>query len=257
VLRDVDVRWPDVSLSRWQLARAAVRSGCVVVGQVSGQRQARWAHFACHAFAGPVSPSSSRLLLYDHQQALAVLDVIRQHLDGAELAFLSACSTARPSGRLTDEAIHLLSAFQLVGYQHVIGTLWQVSDRDAVDLAGELYTNLAATGTAAAVGIVLHRITRRLRNRWLRMPSVWASHIHSGPEAAPRVIPGIILLRLTDAAWTAGGNLQLDSGQRASRFRFLVRDRADQFTDRFDAVLSAAGDQGGEDPAAEPEGRPL
>jgi hypothetical protein len=36
-------------------------------------------------------------------------------------------------------------------------------------------------------------------------------------------------------------NLLMDLGERASRFRFLVRDRAGQFTDRFDAVLSAAG----------------
>jgi hypothetical protein len=39
----------------------------------------------------------------------------------------------------------------------------------------------------------------------------------------------------------------MDPGERAARFRFVVRDRAGQFTDRFDAVLSAAG---GEDPAA-------
>jgi hypothetical protein len=42
-------------------------------------------------------------------------------------------------------------------------------------------------------------------------------------------------------------NLPMDPGERAARFRFVVRDRAGQFTDRFDAVLSAAG---GEDPAA-------
>ena len=33
----------------------------------------------------------------------------------------------------------------------------------------------------------------------------------------------------------------MDMGERATRFRFLVRDRAGQFTDAFDAVLSAAG----------------
>jgi hypothetical protein len=34
--------------------------------------------------------------------------------------------------------------------------------------------------------------------------------------------------------------------------RFLIRDRAGQFTGAFDAVLSSAGDRGREDPAAEP-----
>ena len=33
----------------------------------------------------------------------------------------------------------------------------------------------------------------------------------------------------------------MDLGERAARFRFLVRDRAGQFTDAFDAVLSGAG----------------
>jgi putative transposase len=34
-----------------------------------------------------------------------------------------------------------------------------------------------------------------------------------------------------------GRNLLMDMGERATRFRFLVRDRAGQFTDAFAAVL--------------------
>ena len=46
-----------------------------------------------------------------------------------------------------------------------------------------------------------------------------------------------------DGAWTVqqARNLLMDLGERAARFRFMVRDRASQFTDGFDAVLSAAG----------------
>ena len=143
--------------------------------------QAAVAHFACHAMADPQQPSSSHLLLSDGP--LPITEISQLHLQNAELAYLSACATARGSLELADEAVHAASAFQLAGYAQVVATQWEVADTMAAALTVKFYAELAAAitnGTSLPAATALHKVTRDLRDRYRDHPAVWAAYLHAG-----------------------------------------------------------------------------
>lgn len=127
-------------------------------------------HFAGHGLSNPSQPSESCILLKDWQTNPLTMSHLRDlHLQEPAppfLAYLSACSTgANEAKGLDDEGINLISACQLAGFQHVIGTLWEVSDRYCVDVARIVYETLRDEGlTDAAVARGLHYATRGLRD---------------------------------------------------------------------------------------------
>ncbi|MFE6282705.1 CHAT domain-containing protein [Streptomyces sp. NPDC057877] len=141
-----------------------------------------WAHFACHAGADPEDPYRSRLLVHDHAtDPLSVLAISRLRLETSEFAYLSACSTAVTRGDLADEALHVATAFQLAGFPQVVGTLWQVNDSVAVDIAERVYAHLTAFGhDATRTGASVHAALRMVRDRYPAHPTVWAAHLHMG-----------------------------------------------------------------------------
>ncbi len=136
-----------------------------------------YAHFACHAVTDPQDPAQGKLLIHDHQDTpLTVADVSKLDLD-AELAFLSACATSHAPPALADESLHITGAFQLAGFRHVIGTLWETDDAISLDMTTAFYGS-GNPGDAAAYA--LHSAVRGLRDRYPRTPTLWAAHIHSG-----------------------------------------------------------------------------
>ncbi|KAE9363032.1 hypothetical protein N431DRAFT_433247 [Stipitochalara longipes BDJ] len=143
-------------------------------------------HFACHGHADAEDPSNSALFLGNTTlEKLTVKDLDAFHHTGAQVAYLSACSTAELTTRtLIDESIHLASTFLLAGFPHVIGTLWKAEDSAAVEVAGEFYREFAQQPDAgdALVATALHRAVLKLRNSSGNAGDIskWAPFVHMG-----------------------------------------------------------------------------
>jgi hypothetical protein len=148
------------------------------------------AHFACHAVSHPSDPSQSLLYLHDHEAApLTVRSLEPIQHDRLRLVFLSACRTAYTADTdLLDEAIHLTSAFLLVGARHVIGTLWEVHDATAPQMAASFYRGLRTAAGALDTDLAacaLHDAVREVRDRYPRMPSCGPGTSTWAPDERP------------------------------------------------------------------------
>ncbi|MCX4970788.1 CHAT domain-containing protein [Streptomyces sp. NBC_00654] len=144
-----------------------------------------YAHFACHALGDLERASGSRLVLHDHtERPLTVRDLARLRLPSVRLAYLSACDTLRTSPELADEAVHIVSAFQMAGFPHVVGSLWHVDDLIGAEVALSVYDTLKrgdGTLDVARTAEALHRAVRTLRDTYSQTPSLWACQVHAGP----------------------------------------------------------------------------
>jgi tetratricopeptide (TPR) repeat protein len=141
-----------------------------------------WVHFACHGASNLANPSASYLLLDDYEQhPLTVLELTRLRLEQVEMAFLSACTTARGGRALPDEPIHMAAACQLAGYRHVIASLWPINDSDTATLTADYYRTLLDANRCSSPAVALHHATRCLRARRSDKPSNWAPYTHTGP----------------------------------------------------------------------------
>ncbi|KAF9771379.1 hypothetical protein IL306_010984 [Fusarium sp. DS 682] len=130
-------------------------------------------HFAGHGYTDETNPLLSQLRLEDWQtQPLTVADLLDLNLrdNPPFLAYLSACGTSRiKDKRLLDESLHLISACQLAGFRHVIGTLWEVGDETCVDVAEKVYDELKSSGMdEQSVCRGLHKAIRAIRDRVIR-----------------------------------------------------------------------------------------
>ncbi|MEV6423497.1 CHAT domain-containing protein [Streptomyces sp. NPDC051662] len=141
-----------------------------------------WLHFAGHGKQNLADPSLSALSCYDGP--VTVSDLASCYASSPDLAFLSACETARGVALLPDEPLHLAGAMQLAGFRHVIAAQWAVRDIVSPDLTRTVYQRLTlkpgrldATHAAEA----LHTAVAKLRRESPDRPTVWATYLHVGP----------------------------------------------------------------------------
>ncbi|KAF2465628.1 uncharacterized protein BDR25DRAFT_239619, partial [Lindgomyces ingoldianus] len=172
------LEYPDVTSAMGQLQRCNI------------------AHFACHGVSDLVDPSRSGLILQTarttteepRQDILSVRDVSQAHLSQAEIAYLSACSTAQNQAiRLSDEVLHVVSGFQVAGFRHVIGCLWPSNDNVCVSIAKSFYSELVQDRAVRrdgdrATAIALHKAVMKVREskEYRKRPLLWAQYVHFG-----------------------------------------------------------------------------
>lgn len=147
-------------------------------------------HFACHGIALNKNPSDSHLILLKDDGSgaidkLTVGDVSAAKSETAQLAYLSACSTAsNPALSLADEIIHIASGFQLAGFNHVLATMWKAHTMTCKEVSIEFYRLLFGGEINCEdhrrVGMALHVAMKKARETRLRLPLRWAPFIHMG-----------------------------------------------------------------------------
>ena len=166
-----------------------------VAAAVARLQQCHIAHFACHGLSNPNDPSESGLILQTactgteepRQDILNVRTACQAYLPHAEIAYLSACSTAQNRAvRLSDEVLHIVSGFQVAGFQHVIGCLWPSDDKLCVDIAKTFYFGLSQSGNMRyddrSVALALHKAIMKIQesDEYRKRPLLWAQFVHFG-----------------------------------------------------------------------------
>ncbi|KAG9099137.1 hypothetical protein FS749_002040 [Ceratobasidium sp. UAMH 11750] len=140
-----------------------------------------WTHFACHASQNTTKPTASAFHLHDGPLDLAA--IMRKQLKQADLAFLSACQTAKGDKELSEEAVHLAAGMIMAGYRTVIATMWSINDGDAPIVAERFYAYMldGEAPNEQKAAKALHNAVGYLRDRiGVKQFERWAPYVHLG-----------------------------------------------------------------------------
>jgi tetratricopeptide (TPR) repeat protein len=144
-------------------------------------------HFAGHGSSNTSDPSKSCVYLEDGP--LTVRTMMEEKLQERPplLAYIAACWSGN-TRNLYDEGIHLMGAFQVAGFRHVVGSLWVLNDNFSLKVARGVYRKLLDRGLREdQMALCLHDTIRELREqgevgllKTPLSPMSWAAYIHMG-----------------------------------------------------------------------------
>ncbi|MCE0447793.1 CHAT domain-containing protein [Streptomyces tricolor] len=150
-------------------------------------RAAAVVHFACHADSDAEDAAAGRLLLADGGPVY-VGEIAELHLESAELAYLSACGTARgsassPASLSTRSSIWPRSS-RWAGYTQSVATLWEVGDAFAAKRRRRLppgsWPPAPHSPPLLPAALALHDTVRALRAADPERPWTWSALVHAG-----------------------------------------------------------------------------
>ena len=157
-----------------------------------GMNSHNWVHFACHGSQDVDQPLASGLYLHDGR--LELLEIMKQQIPNADLAFLSVSESSKGDPKLSEEVVHLAAGMLAAGYRSVVGTMWTTFDRYAPEFATEFYQyllredgleGLDSTRAAYALDYTTRAVRERLQpevgeNDIDPLLLIWVPYVHFG-----------------------------------------------------------------------------